>query len=140
MNNIYLGRYKWLDKYPTNKLIQKVQEKVNEYIRFRDANKFCISCGRKGVTDAGHFISISQCQKLRFDFRNIHGQCAYCNRFLEGNTLEYEEHLIEKIGEDEVKNLKFLYKYYKRDNSKWDRTELIIKYKEAQDAINELKS
>lgn len=96
------------------------QRNVNKYIRERDAFSGCISCGRP-VTDAGHYISVKLCDAMRFDDDNIHGQCAYCNRFLEGNTVEYRMGLIERYGEEYVTSLEERYLQHKRTLHKWDR-------------------
>jgi hypothetical protein len=35
---------------------------------------------------------------VRFDEDNVHLQCEHCNTFLSGNLLEYQGHLINKLG------------------------------------------
>ena len=39
---------------------------------------------------------------VRYDEKNVHGQCRACNRFDEGNIQGYRKGLIEKIGEKQV--------------------------------------
>ena len=77
-------------------LIKETQEAVNRYIRVRDENKECISCGKPLVSerlgggfDAGHYRSRAHLRYLRFYTLNIHGQCKRCNRYLGGNYHEY---------------------------------------------------
>jgi hypothetical protein len=67
-------------------------------VRERDQNKPCISCGKFTKLEAGHFITVSKSRKLRYDLRNIHGQCGHCNRFLYGNYKEYRRGLITRYG------------------------------------------
>jgi hypothetical protein len=81
------------------------QEKVNKQVRERDINKPCISCGKLSRLEAGHYIPISKSQKLRYDLRNIHGQCSYCNRFLYGNYKQYRIGLINRYGIEFVESL-----------------------------------
>lgn len=81
------------------------QERVNKLVRERDFGKPCISCGKMRTLEAGHFIPISKSTKLRYDLRNIHGQCAECNRFKYGNYVEYRKGLIARYGFKFVENL-----------------------------------
>ena len=118
-------------------LIKAAQKEFNRYIRLRDKDKPCISCGRplqqggglRGhLFDAGHFRSIGSASHLRFDETNVHGQCVYCNRYHSGNHVNYRQGLIERIGLAEVERLE-------TDNTsrKWSKDELrdlIQQYKE----------
>lgn len=94
--------------------IKEAQAAVNRYIRARDFNKPCISCGSmptndgliKGQrVDAGHFRSRGSASHLRFNLLNIHKQCVKCNRWLSGNVVEYRVRLIERIGLERVEAL-----------------------------------
>jgi hypothetical protein len=86
---------------------KKLQAVFNKYIRLRDANKPCISCGKvlKGKYDAGHFYSVGSTPNLRFNEMNVHGQCVTCNQFRHGNLLAYREGLINRIGIELVEQL-----------------------------------
>lgn len=93
-------------------LIKEVQEAVNRYIRVRDENKECISCGTPliseklgGGFDAGHYRSRGAAPHLRFYTLNIHGQCKRCNRHLGGNYHEYRVGLIERLGIKKVEEI-----------------------------------
>ena len=81
-----------------------VQTWCNKYIRLRDANEPCISCGRhhQGQYHAGHFLSVGAHPELRYEERNIYKQCAPCNNHLSGNLINYRKRLIELKGQDEV--------------------------------------
>lgn len=75
----------------------------NKYIRMRDENKGCISCGSSlvGVKfDAGHCFPAGHYPQLRYDEDNVMGQCVKCNQHLHGNQAEYLLRLPERIGEE----------------------------------------
>lgn len=93
-------------------LIKEAQEAVNRYVRVRDENKECISCGTPliseklgGGFDAGHYRSRGAAPHLRFYTLNIHGQCKRCNRHLGGNYHEYRVGLIERLGIKKVEEI-----------------------------------
>lgn len=83
-------------------LLQKV---FNTYIRMRDKDKPCISCGCKlvGKFDAGHFYSVKPYYGLRFHENNIFGQCVQCNQHKHGNLIEYAIRLPQRIGQERFK-------------------------------------
>ena len=92
-------------------LTKKAQDAVNEYIRWRDYFKPCISCGTcspdqkfGGAWDAGHYRSVGSSPHTRFVLLNIWKQCKQCNdsRRLSGNSVEYRKNLVAKLGEDRV--------------------------------------
>ena len=91
--------------------IKEAQAAVNKYIRLRDRNKPCVSCGgnpeqiRGGTFDAGHYRSRGSASHLRFNLLNIHKQCVKCNRFNSGNAVDYRIELINRIGQDNVDKL-----------------------------------
>ena len=90
-------------------VLKKVAQKVcNTYIRLRDKNKPCISCGYNGIIrqwHSGHYKPSGGFSALRFNELNIHKQCSICNNHLSGNLVLYRENLIKKIGIDEVEKL-----------------------------------
>ena len=68
---------------PRGKWIAEAQAAVNKYIRLRDRDKPCISCGnnrehKMGLSghryDAGHYRSRGAAGHLRFNLLNIHKQ------------------------------------------------------------------
>lgn len=81
---------------------------VQEYARLRDINEPCISCRKPTAKqwDGGHFMNAEFYSKVRFNTWNIHKQCSHCNDFSASNALEYEKHLIIKIGKEKVEWLK----------------------------------
>ena len=96
------------------------------FIRLRDADLPCISCGRTnievlptdgwkvgGAWDCGHFLAVGSHPELRFEELNAHKQCKSCNggsgRFTRKNhtvSQEYQERLIDRIGLADVEWLK----------------------------------
>jgi hypothetical protein len=110
------------------KLKKKAQDKFNAWIRNRDRELGCISCGNP-IDHAGHYFSSGHYSALTMDEMNVHAQCLRCNNFLHGNLIKYRMGLIQRYGEDYVNELEG-----KSINAvkKWSRQELeeiILKYK-----------
>lgn len=105
------------------KLKQKVQQAINAYVRKRDENDGCISCGTRTAKyyDAGHYINQGSSSLLRYHLDNIHKQCSFnCNHNLSGNKIEYRINLVKKIG---LKRVEWL-EEHRHDVYKWTREEL----------------
>lgn len=86
-------------------LLQKV---FNTYIRMRDKESDCVSCGtplKNRKFDAGHYRSVGSSPHLRFSEINVFGQCVPCNRDKHGNLIEYRKRLILKIGVEKVEQI-----------------------------------
>lgn len=83
------------------------QRVVNEYIRERDRDLPCISCGTWTTVqwEAGHFRSRGAASHLRYDEDNIHKQCHRCNAELSSNAIPYRAGLVVKIGLQRVEAL-----------------------------------
>jgi hypothetical protein len=90
-----------------SELAQEAQVAVNAYVRLRDADLPCVSCGRhhQGQYHAGHYMSRGARPDLRFDLDNIHKQCAPCNEHLSGNIALYRIELVKRIGQAGVDRL-----------------------------------
>ena len=88
-------------------LLKLAQTVVNKYIRLRDLNKPCISCGHLGDRQihAGHYRPMGNNQQLRFYTLNIFAQCSICNNYKSGNLAEYRLSLIKKIGLAKVEEI-----------------------------------
>lgn len=93
-------------------LAKECEKEMNRWVRLRDWHLGCISCGKPfnpdqigGSCDAGHYRSKGSALHLRFDERNLHGQCKHCNDYLTGNPVGYRMGLIERIGIEEVEAL-----------------------------------
>jgi len=92
--------------------MKEATKAFNAYVRARDDEDACISCGNYtlddlygGGWDAGHYRSTGSAPHLRFNLHNCHKQCVKCNRFLSGNVAEYRKGLIRKIGIEKVEAL-----------------------------------
>lgn len=107
-------------------LLKKAQIVFNRYIRERDQDKGCISCGGE-VTEAGHYYSQGHHSALRFNEVNTNGQCTRCNRFLHGNLINYREGILKRWGQQK---LDLLDSAARNKVKKWSRVELeeIIKH------------
>lgn len=83
------------------------QRVVNDYIRERDHDLPCISCGTFDTVqwEAGHYRSRGKASHLRYTEDNINKQCHHCNVQLSGNQQQYRIRLIRKIGPERVEAL-----------------------------------
>ena len=96
-------------KQPSKKTVKnRAWRAFSKYIRLRDCLRTtgtlihgkCITCEKLlSITfcDAGHFISRRHNSTL-FDEMNCHVQCRYCNRYLDGNLLEYRRQIVKLYG------------------------------------------
>ena len=94
--------YKLNHKATQTNLAQKA---FNRYIRLRDSNLPCISCGTTNhvIYCAGHFRTRGAVPALRFDEFNVNKQCnKRCNLELSGNIAGYRDGLIAKYGQDKL--------------------------------------
>lgn len=113
---------------PLPKLLQKAQTVFNAWIRNRDKDRGCISCGGP-VEQAGHYFSQGHHSALRYSEENCHGQCKKCNLFLHGNLIRYGEGIVSRYGT--TYHITLL-KQSKNAVKKWTREDLesiIQKYK-----------
>lgn len=84
--------------------LREAQAAFNEWIRLRDADRPCVSCGRhhEGQYHAGHYRSVGANPELRFEPLNVWKQCAPCNTHLSGNLVNYRLSLMQLIGPEKV--------------------------------------
>lgn len=102
-----------LEALKTRPTLEKELERdMNRYVRMRDFAAGCISCGRQfdhgalgGSCDAGHYRSKGSAKHLRFDPRNVNGQCKHCNDYLSGNPTGYRVGIIARLGLEAVEAL-----------------------------------
>jgi len=82
--------------------LKDAQRAFNAYIRLRDNDCPCISCGRHhaGQYHAGHYRTVGAHPELRFNEQNCHKQCAPCNNHKSGNIVEYRINLLARCGAD----------------------------------------
>jgi hypothetical protein len=83
------------------------RKSFQKWIRLRDSDKPCVSCGstQADTFDGGHFYKAEVYSGLIFNENNCHKQCRKCNRFMNGNELNFRKGLIERYGLDYVTNL-----------------------------------
>ena len=83
---------------------REAQAMFNSFIRLRDVDQACISCGRhhQGQYQAGHYLSVGASPELRYEELNVHKQCAPCNTYLSGNAVLFRKALLEKVGAEIV--------------------------------------
>ena len=116
---------------------KKLWKITSEYIRKRDRG-VCFTCGRycEGQNyHAGHYIPSSICGiNLRYDERNIHGQCYNCNINLGGFGAMYERKLLEVSGKEKVDELWEI----KKQNGKWYQKDYQNKIEYYQNKLREL--
>ena len=119
---------------------------LSEYIRKRDLLEFgtCVSCGGKfeeiKQVQAGHYAPAGNCGfGLLFDKRNIHAECPSCNnpRISPGKLIQYRQNLVERYGEDWVKQLDDDYsrKVIKKE---WSQKQYDTEIKKIKKEIQEL--
>lgn len=92
------------------KLKKEAEREFNAFIRARDSDLPCISCGApppdlSGLhagRDAGHYRSVGSAAHLRYHEDNVHAQCVHCNQYGAGRAVEYRIGIIARIGEARV--------------------------------------
>ncbi|WP_285130328.1 recombination protein NinG [Leclercia adecarboxylata] len=101
---------------PTAYFKSQAQQAFNNFIRYRDRELPCISCGETnppdlhgGRWDCGHFKTVGANPELRFEERNAHKQCKSCNAGAGKYTAkeatvaqQYEAGLVQRYGQDYV--------------------------------------
>ena len=83
------------------KLLSKAQTIFNRWVRKRDQDKGCISCGA-AVNEAGHYYSQGHHSALRYNEVNTNGQCTRCNRWMHGNLINYRNGIIMRHGQNKL--------------------------------------
>jgi len=104
-------------------LLRQAQQTFNRWVRIRDHEKGCISCGAK-VTEAGHYYSQGHHSALRFNEVNTNGQCTRCNCFLHGNLIHYRNGLLSRYKQQDLDLLDSV--ATRKPIRKWSREELKI--------------
>lgn len=118
-NKAKVERREWLTQARQTKLdkarikarsqwLKEAQAAFNAYVRERDRDLPCISCGdftlmtRGGDYDCGHYRSVGANPELRFEPLNSHKQCKRCNGHLSGNVVNYRIGLLMRVGAEQV--------------------------------------
>ena len=84
--------------------MREAQQAFNEFIRLRDKDLPCVSCGRhhQGQWHAGHYRTVGANPELRFEPLNVHKQCAPCNNHKSGDIVNYRITLVQRISLERV--------------------------------------
>lgn len=84
--------------------LREAQAVFNEWVRLRDADLPCVSCGRyhDGQYHAGHYRTVGANPEIRFEPLNVWKQCAPCNTHLSGNLVNYRLTLLQRIGAEKL--------------------------------------
>lgn len=84
--------------------LREAQAVFNEWVRLRDADLPCVSCGRyhDGQYHAGHYRTVGANPEIRFEPLNVWKQCAPCNTHLSGNLVNYRLSLLQRIGAEKL--------------------------------------
>ena len=122
-------------KKERKRLVKKLDTLCRQILLIRDlchGDLFrCISCRQFlpiNVAQVGHYIS-RRYESVRWDLQNIHLQCASCNKWLNGNPVEYRKSLVAMYGVQEVERLE---KFYRESPcySVFGLSQMVIEYKE----------
>lgn len=86
-------------------LKNKLDRLFAAYIRLRDRDFPCISCGKKGVEmECGHYYPRANLA-VRWDEMNCMSQCIECNRYKGGNRSAFGRGLHIRYGDSVVEAL-----------------------------------
>jgi hypothetical protein len=130
-----------MKKLTVGKLKKKLTKIFNEFIRLRDQDLPCISCGKSFPSyDAGHFFATKGYDGIRFEEDNVHGECVGCNRFNHSHLIGYTERLPNRIGIERYQALKDKALEYKMNGNKFQRYELIELIEIYKEKVNALKN
>lgn len=78
-----------------------MQREINVLIREIDKKHPCIATGTyNGQMHAGHYFSVGSNPTLRFHLENIWLQSMHSNSWKSGDTIRYQQGIIETFGKD----------------------------------------
>ena len=122
--NVLKNALKTLSQYESD-----AKKEFQKWVRLRDKDLPCISCNTLNpkMWHGGHFKKAEIYSGLIFDERNVNRQCSRCNVFLGGNEGEYRIGLVNRFGEDFVKQLE-------------DDSQRLRNYKYTKDELIEIKN
>src|SRR5690606_34868707 len=83
-----------------SKIISEIKPIFQKYIRLRDKDLPCISCGSfERVLQGGHYKKAEIYTGVIFDVRNWHKQCKKCNIITCSNEANYRVNLVKRFRE-----------------------------------------
>lgn len=111
------------------RLINDARVPFQKWIKLRDINRACISCGTtdSDIWHAGHYLKCELYTGLIFNENNCNSQCPKCNTYLAGNEANYRIGLVKKIGEKSVLELE-------------ESANFLREYKFSRDEIKQIKN
>lgn len=116
------GNTRVLGKKSLGALKKELDTVFSLYVRAKYP-KVCYTCGREGKLQNGHFV-IRQYLMTRWEEDNCRPQCFGCNIRGKGRTADFEERLIEELGEARVKEIKALRKELLQPNRAWYESQI----------------
>lgn len=131
-------RQRMLDRYRSmsiTKVRNEVAKTFQKLVRMQAADKngvvACVTCGRKhkwnsGLIDAGHFYSRRHLGTLLHP-RNVAPQCVHCNKYKDGELIEYTFWMQRNYTQEELDELKRLKKAGCK-RTKWELCDLRMEY------------
>ena len=119
---------------PRSKWYADLQILVNQFVRYRDRNEPCCTCGTTNPNikyDAGHFHTKKARPDIRFELTNLHKQCSQkCNVYGSGMRNEYEKFIVKKYGQGQVDKLARVGPSLKEQFPNWqDIEDEIVRYR-----------
>jgi hypothetical protein len=97
-------RKKRLEQKTNKSLADDLQAVFNLFIRTRDADLPCISCGRTKVRQwhAGHLKTRGAHPELAIHEWNVNKQCSQCNDHMSGNVEAHRQGIKERYGQERL--------------------------------------
>lgn len=121
--------------------LKEAQVAFNAWIRERDRDLPCVSCGRhhQGQYHCGHYRTVAGSPALRYEPLNCAKQCAPCNNHKSGDIVNYRIELVRRIGQEAVEWLEGPHepKHYTVDDLKAITKEYRAKTRELKRKLDE---
>jgi hypothetical protein len=122
VKKVKAGKIKTKKELTLPELITKAQTVFNKWIRNRDQDLTCITCGRYKIEHACHFYPAGKVTALRFNEDNVAGGCRQCNFYGHGELALFRLKLKQRIGEERLAELDRI--ALEQKTKKYEREEL----------------
>lgn len=113
-------------KLSLSKYKKELDRVFSIYIRTKYP-KVCYTCGKSGALQNGHFI-VRKYLATRWEEDNCRPQCIGCNIYGKGMSIDFDERLVQELGEARVAQMKASRKELWRLDEAW-YVEKIAHYK-----------
>lgn len=118
-------------------LKKELQTQINHIVRLIDKGHPCIATGSyNGKMNAGHYFSVGSNDTLRFHLENIFIQSEYSNSYKAGDTLNYQQGIINTFGAEYLEHMNSLKQIQPVKLQKHEMPELIQKAKAIVKELN----